>query len=265
MLEIPSPKSEDDEEARALLQARVALFWKVIFFIILLSSVLGAIGAVAKPGVHLVLTLASTVNAGVLWLLCRRGKRSIRFSRLAESSGLLLNATISGLLGRYLLVDFAHDRSLVDDRTMVVADGYVSMLQLAGMAMMLAIRAALVPSTPRRTAIITATFGVPMLLATSLLVPVADDSLALRAPDSSAYPWLPSGTVMIWGFAVITCVVITRVIYGLRAEVRQARRFGQYVLEEKLGEGGMGEVYRAPPRHDAASLGDQALAGESRR
>jgi hypothetical protein len=35
----PVASSEDSEEARALLQARVALFWKVIFFIILLAAV----------------------------------------------------------------------------------------------------------------------------------------------------------------------------------------------------------------------------------
>ena len=52
----PSPVSEDSEEERAFLQARVALFWKVIFFIILLGSGLGAVGAVAKPGVDLLLT-----------------------------------------------------------------------------------------------------------------------------------------------------------------------------------------------------------------
>jgi serine/threonine-protein kinase len=243
MSQRPTPVSETDEEARALLQARVALFWKVIFFIILLSSGLGVLGAVAKPGVHLALTCASTANAGVFWWLCRRGERSIGFSRLAESGGLLLNATINALLGRYLLADFAADHSLALGEA--VADGYVSMLQLAGMAMMLAIRAALIPSNPRRTAVLTAAFGLPMLLVTTLLVPGAHGALAFRERSSGAFPWLPATTAMIWGFAVITCTVITRVVYGLRAEIREARRLGQYVLEEKLGEGGMGEVYRA--------------------
>jgi serine/threonine-protein kinase len=242
----PSSSTENLEEERAFIQARVALFWKVTFFIVLLGSGLGAVGAVVeKPGWDVLITLASTTQAGVFWWLTGRGVRSIQFSRRMESTGLMLNAFIGALTGRYLYAGFAQDNAVADGQAAVMADAYVSLMQFGGTALLLAIRAALIPSRPRRTVILTALFGVPVVLSNSLLVPTSDGGLALRAADSGAFPWMPVNLVIMWGFAVITSVVISRVIYGLRAEVRQARRLGQYVLEQKLGEGGMGEVYRA--------------------
>jgi serine/threonine-protein kinase len=241
----PLTGSENSEEGRALLQARVALFWKVIFFITLLSSGFGAVGAISAPGVDFVIVVASTAQAGLCWWLSRRGRRSIQFSRWLEAGGLLLNMSVGAFLGRYLLGSFAREHAIVTAERLSLADGYISMLELGGMAMMVAIRAALIPSSPRRTALLTAVLGLPFILVPALLLPGATGELALRPPGSGTYPWLPASTAMMWCFAAITATVISHVVYGLRAEVREARRFGQYVLERKLGEGGMGEVYRA--------------------
>ncbi len=241
----PSPLSDHSEEGRAFLQARVALFWKVIFFIILIGSGLGVVGAVASPGVDLLITIASTVNAGIFWWLASTGERSIRASRLMDSGGLLLNSFIGALTGRYLLATFANDHALASVQAVNMADGHVSMLQLGGMGLMMAIRAALIPSSPRRTILITAAFAVPMIVVTALVMPVPGGGLAWRGLDSGALPWLPAALLIMWGFTIITCAVISQVIYGLRAEVLEARRLGQYVIEKKIGAGGMGEVYRA--------------------
>ena len=158
----PSPVSENSEEERAFLQTRVALFWKVIFFIILLSSGLGAVGAVAKPGVDLLLTLASTANAGIFWWLCRRGRAVDPVLSAGWRAAVCCSTRSSApCWGATSWPGSPAIMSLVSAEGVVMADGYVSMLQLGGMAMMIAIRAALIPSSPRRTIIVTALFGVP--------------------------------------------------------------------------------------------------------
>jgi serine/threonine-protein kinase len=52
------------------------------------------------------------------------------------------------------------------------------------------------------------------------------------------------GTFHLTILAVVS-VLITKALYNMRQQLHQARRLGSYLIEEELGQGGMGQVYLA--------------------
>jgi eukaryotic-like serine/threonine-protein kinase len=99
-------------------------------------------------------------------------------------------------------------------------------------------RAALVPSDPRRTAWISA--------ASVVAIPIVTYFLFRGGVNRE----LPVGSLVtqatLWAtFTVLLATMISNVTFHLRRSIARARRLGQYTLLEKIGEGGMGVVYRA--------------------
>jgi serine/threonine-protein kinase len=100
-------------------------------------------------------------------------------------------------------------------------------------------RALIVPSSARRTAVISSLAFVPTFAGAIVLVNL--DEFQSQVPA----PMFVGGALLYQAVAVLLAMTGSRIIYGLRKQVTEAMQLGEYTLDRKIGEGGMGAVYRA--------------------
>jgi serine/threonine-protein kinase len=225
-----------DHELR---QTRLSSFGRVLAFV-----TLGYVGLnvftwiyVGRLAVHRgsVLLLVAGAAFVALWLLLRGAPRSPRFVRAVELSTLFVATAAFSTLALVLDLTASPD-----------------MVVRSAITYMLLAYAVYVPSTARHTLMLASLMTLPLLgcifLAFRSWDPALHDPPAAIWPKGQvgdmAYP-ATIASAFIWGIAVAMAAAFSHTLYGLRKAMRDIQRLGQYTLEKKLGEGGMGVVYRA--------------------
>lgn len=228
---------------RALLQRRVANLGLVLALIGLafVAMRVAAVLAVGRPQRLVHASMISHylgVGASVaMWLSCRSGEHPKRRIQIIELVGLFVVCSL------YAVMAVGIPQAFRPEMTLLLAFGVF----LLGHAVH-------VPSSWRWTALLGTSLAIPLIAgAWVILVPmdprlVEASASARGSVQTSADAIIGIGMASVatwWVVIVATASSVSAVIYGLRRDVRAARQLGQYTLEEKLGQGGMGVVYRA--------------------
>jgi serine/threonine-protein kinase len=216
----------DTEQDLRFLQDRLALFGQTVFvisgFFLVLSVTLdfleSSIGWVAHAS-HFGATLLALI-------LFRIGAMQRDLSpdalQMLDAFGTVAMCGLFALMGHYLPQPYGF---------------YTALLAVVHVNIS---RAVILPSVPSRTLMLVAASFVG-LISSRALTPLPAE---LAASTVSRVRWVLEAVA--WSAAAGGVAVMTsRVIYGLQERALEARQLGQYSLEEKIGEGGMGEIYRA--------------------
>ncbi|HEY5926539.1 MAG TPA: serine/threonine-protein kinase [Kofleriaceae bacterium] len=218
-----------EEEARAFLQTRIAFLFKLMFWsLVALIAFLAATywldrdnAPDQKEYVYLISAsgLAAMAFIWRVWLIQPKPLSATMLYRLDLVYSLGIGAAFGA--SAYLQNDLR-------------VSGYLSVVYSTFTVFA---RALIVPSSGRRTAVASTMTMLPMTVA----------ALVLALERVQDVP----GDVFFFGYLLFCIVPIvmssygSQIIYGLRQKVESAKQLGQYTLDRKIGEGGMGVVHLA--------------------
>jgi eukaryotic-like serine/threonine-protein kinase len=225
----------DSTSGPAFVRERLALVAKTLFlvsfsFYLFLLASLTLIGG--APFIPVVLGpialghLCASLTMALVWLITSRATLSLPALGALDAASFVL-------AGVFLSFMTATDEGQI-------------LQTLLALTVTVMLRAILLPSKPARTALLSALVFVP-----TVLVCIAGHHPTTFLPGfSPRYQKLHMTlNTILWSVLGTTlATVVSQVLYGLRRQVAEASELGQYLLEEKIGGGGMGEVWRARHR-----------------
>ena len=222
-------EAQSEEDARAYLQARLALFSKMVFwaFVALQIFLFGLYTwyPSIKPHYQDVIHGVAVIGLAILALIWRA---ILVRKKLSVDALYLLDLIITIGSG----FTFATVAALAYDRQ---ASAYTCLLFVS---LTIFTRALVVPSSAKRTAVVSTLGFIPIAAGAVVLANIAKD---FDIPG----PAFVVGDMLYNAVAIILATLGSEIIYGLSKKLGEAMQLGQYTLGRKIGEGGMGAVYHA--------------------
>jgi serine/threonine-protein kinase len=239
LAERPRESGLDTSNGLEFVQQRIGLFAKIIALVSLAFLIAGTISALLVTslpgGTSLTDITRSTSVAHVsglvllmaVWLLTRQRRFSLVTLERLDAALLIGVCTAWAFFIEPPLVETFHPAAV-------------------SVAMTVLTRSILVPSKAGRTLRVTTLAALPV----TVLMWLSLDAFRPGVPtQGTSTVTITAAFQTLLLVAVIWMATITsRTLYELRRSVREANELGQYSLEEKLGAGGMGEVWRAQHR-----------------